>query len=323
MKANALWHNTSECSAVLEQELPDRNNHMLLIESLYSLVSLGTERLVASALMPVAIWNEMVVPYMEGSFSLPCKYGYSLVGRVLKGPAQYKGKTVHLMHPHQDKSWVNASSVYAIPPEIPAQRAVLASQVETAVNAIWDSRISLGDTILVAGFGLVGAIIALLASAIPGVKVVILEKNEYRKAIAREMCFHVLDRMEDNNDLFDLAIHTTGDEKALQYCIDHIGRESQVTEVSFYGKKSVNLALGGTFHTGRKRIVASQVSQIPSHMLSRWNLERRKDLVFNILKDKRFDLLTGNIVPFEHAADLFNQIRYGLINDISVIFQYN
>ncbi len=72
-------------SAILEQELPDRNNHMLLIESLYSLVSLGTERLVASALMPAAIWNQMAVPYMEGSFSLPCKYGYSLVGRVLKG----------------------------------------------------------------------------------------------------------------------------------------------------------------------------------------------------------------------------------------------
>jgi len=322
MKANALWHTTSEFSAILEQELPDRNNHMLLIESLYSLVSLGTERLVASALIPVTIGDQMAVPYMEGSFSLPCKYGYSLVGKVLKGPAEYKGKTVHLMHPHQDKSWVNASSVYTIPPEIPAQRAVLASQVETAVNAIWDSRISLGDTVLIAGFGLVGAIIALLALDIPGVKVSILEKNEYRKEIAREMCFHVLDKPDENDEVYDVAIHTTGDEKVLQFCIDHIGLESQVTEVSFYGKKSVTLMLGETFHSGRKRIVVSQVSQIPSQKMNRWDLERRKNLVFDILEDKRFDLLVGNIVPFEHAPVLFNQIRYGLINDISVVFQY-
>ena len=322
MKANALWHTNSECSVILEQELPDRNNHMILIESLYSLVSLGTERLVASALIPVAIWNQMAVPYMEGSFSLPCKYGYSLVGRVLKGAAEYKGKTVHLMHPHQDKTWVNASSVIVIPAEIPAQRAVLASQVETAVNAVWDSRISLGDTVLVAGFGLVGAIIALLVSGIPGVKVSILEKNEYRKEIAREMCFHLLDKMDDNDEEFDVAIHTTGDENILQFCIDHIGHESQVTEVSFYGKQTVTLRLGETFHTGRKRIVVSQVSQIPSQRMNRWDLERRKNLVFDILKDKRFDLLAGNIIPFKQAPFLFNQIRYGLINDISVVFQY-
>jgi threonine dehydrogenase-like Zn-dependent dehydrogenase len=264
----------------------------------------------------------MAVPYMEGSFSLPCKYGYSLTGKVTKGMAGYKGKTVHLMHPHQDKLWANASSVFIVPDEIPARRAVMASQVETAVNAIWDSRISLGDTVLIAGFGLVGAIIAQLVSDIPGVKVAILEKNEFRKGIAKELGFSVVDRPEDYAEVFDVAIHTTGDEKALQFCIDHIGNESQVTEVSFYGKKSVNLMLGATFHTGRQRIVVSQVSQIPSHRKNRWDLERRKNLVFSILKDKRFDLLAGKIVPFEHASILFNQIRHSLINDISVVFQY-
>jgi hypothetical protein len=322
MKANALWHTTFECSAILAEELPDLNADMLLIESLYSLVSLGTERLVASAQIPASIADQMAVPYMEGSFTLPCKYGYSLVGRVLKGPNEYLDKTVHLMHPHQDKSWANASSVYAVPPEIPPQRAVLASQVETVINALWDSRITLGDKVLIAGFGLIGAITALLASRIPGVRVAILEKNEYRKEKAREMSFNVLEKPEDDNEIFDLAIHTAGDEKALQYCIDHVGYEGRVTEVSFYGKKSVTLNLGDTFHIARKGIVASQVSRIPSQRMNRWDAERRKNLVFDILKDSRFDLLTGNIVPFEKASVLFNQIRHGLINDISVIFQY-
>lgn len=322
MKANALWHTSATASAILEEELADRNDNMLLIKSLYSLVSLGTERIVASALVPVPIWEQMAVPYMEGTFSLPCKYGYSIIGKVLKGPAEYKGKTVHLMHPHQNLLWADASSVFAVSDDIPEQRAVLASQVETAVNAIWDSQISLGDSILVAGFGLVGAIIALLASGMPGIKVSVLEKNEYRKQIAREMCFEVLDRQEENGKIFDVAIHTAGDEKALQFCIDHIGPESQVTEVSFYGKKTVTLILGETFHTGRKRIVMSQVSHIPSHKMNRWDSQRRKNLVFNILKDKRFDLLIGNMIPFEQAPGLFNQIRYGLINDISVVFQY-
>lgn len=322
MKANALWHTSSETSVIVEQEMPAGKDDMLLIESHYSLVSLGTERLVASALIPESVRKQMAVPYMEGSFSLPCKYGYSLTGKVLKGPAGYKGKMVHLMHPHQDLAWVDASSVFEIPADIPPQRAVLASQVETAINAIWDSRISIGDTVLVAGFGLIGAITAMLVSGIPGVKVSILEKNEYRKEVARQMCFDVPDTQVHEDMLFDAAIHTAGDEKAMQFCIDHIGHESQVTEVSFYGKKSVTLNLGESFHTGRKSIVMSQVSHIPSHKMARWNLRRRKEFVFDILKDTRFDLLTDKIIPFEQAPVLFNQIRYGLVNDLTVIFQY-
>ncbi len=322
MKTHALWHTSSDASAILEQEIPDRNDQMLLVQSLYSLVSLGTERIVASALMPATTWDQMAVPYMEGTFALPCKYGYSLTGIVLKGPSGYEGKTVHLMHPHQDKLWVSTASVSVIPNDIPAQRAVLASQVETAVNAIWDSGISLGDSVLVAGFGLVGAIIALLASGIPGVKVTVLEKNEYRKQIAREMCFEVAERQDENGKVFDVALHTTGDEKALQYCIDHTGNESQVTEVSFYGKRSVTLMLGETFHTQRKRLVVSQVSQIPSQKMNRWDVQRRKNLVFDLLKDKRFDRMVENRIPFGEAPGIFNQIRYGLVNDISVVFQY-
>jgi threonine dehydrogenase-like Zn-dependent dehydrogenase len=136
------------------------------------------------------------------------------------------------------------------------------------------------------------------------------------------MRFHLIDKPEKKSDVYDVAIHTAGDDKTLQFCIDHIGNESQVTEVSFYGKKTATLRLGETFHTGRKRLVASQVSQIPSHRMNRWDPERRKMLVFDLLKDKRFDLLADNIVPFEHAPILFNQIRHGLINDISVVFQY-
>ena len=322
MKALALWHTTSETSINREEELPGKTEGMLLIETDYSLVSLGTERIVALALMPPSVSDQMAVPYMDGSFSLPCKYGYSLVGKVLKGPAEYRGKNVHLMHPHQDREWVNPSSVYVIPEEIPVRRAVMASQVETAVNAIWDSHITIGDTVLIAGFGLVGAASALLASCIPGVKVVILEKNEYRKQVAREMCFEVVDRPEDNNEVFDVAIHTTADEKALQFCIGHIGNECQVTEVSFYGKKPVSVNLGETFHTLRKKIVMSQVSQIPSQRLNRWDHQRRKKLVFELLKDNRFDRLESKAVPFEQAPFFFNQIRYGLINEIAVIFQY-
>jgi threonine dehydrogenase-like Zn-dependent dehydrogenase len=198
----------------------------------------------------------------------------------------------------------------------------MAGQVETAVNAFWDSGISLGDSVLIAGFGLVGAIIALLASDIPGVKVSVLEKNEFRKEFAREMCFQVVDKPENNNEVFDVAIHTAADEKALQFCIDHIGNESQVTEVSFYGKKSISVALGESFHTQRKRIVMSQVSQIPSGRSNRWDLQRRKELVFEILGDSRFDLQASKIVPFDQEAFLFNQIRYGLINEIAVVLQY-
>jgi threonine dehydrogenase-like Zn-dependent dehydrogenase len=214
------------------------------------------------------------------------------------------------------------SSVFLIPEGVPPQRATLASNLETAVNAVWDSDISVGDSVLVAGFGIIGALISMLVSRIPGVSLAVLETNGYRCRLARDMGFRVLNKSTMRNDVFDCALNTTADGKALQYCMDHTGYESQVTEVSFYAAKEISIILGENFHTGRKRIVVSQVSHIPGKKLNRWDYRRRKGLVFSLLKDARFDELIRNTIAFAEAPGVFDQIRNGAINEISIVLQY-
>jgi threonine dehydrogenase-like Zn-dependent dehydrogenase len=323
MKVRALWHQSASHSEILDENVPEEGKKQLLIESLFSLVSLGTERTVALGLVPPDIREQMRVPYMEGTFLLPCKYGYSLAGRVIRGPDNLKNRFVHVMHPHQDKAWVDSAFVFPLPHEIPPQRAVLAGNLETAVNALWDSEISVGDSILIAGFGLIGALIAMLASDIPGVSIAVHETNDNRRKMAVQFGFQLFDNSKKGAGSFDAAFNTTGNDSALQLCIDHTGYESMVTEVSFYGTNRVSLHLGGNFHTSRKKIVVSQVSNIPGKKLSRWDAGRRKRLVFDLLKNSRFDALVENTIPFSHAPHLFNLIRNGSVNEISVVLKYS
>jgi len=321
MKTGELWHESAVKSAIRTVDLPQGGENQVLIESEYSLISLGTERLVAKGLIPHSISEEMQVPYMEGAFSFPCKYGYSLVGKVIHGPAGYLGRRVHVMHPHQDHAWVDIGSVYTLSEGIPPQRAVLASPLETAINAIWDSEISVGDSILVVGFGLVGALICLVAAGIPGVQVQVHETNENRRSMAAKLGFGLYQE-KFPRVVFDKAFNTSADEGGLQLCIDKTGNEGTIIEVSFYGVRQVSVMLGAGYHTGRKRIIASQVSRIPANRLVRWDYYRRKQLVFDLLKNDSFDSLMGESIPFTDSPDFFNTLRKGSIDAISVIINY-
>ena len=110
------------------------------VRSLYSAVSSGSERLVLAGRVPPDLHASMRVPYMAGDFPFPIKYGYSLVGTVEQGPSHLLAKVVHLLHPHQDVCLVDATDVFPVPDGIPPSRAALASNMETAITAIWDAR---------------------------------------------------------------------------------------------------------------------------------------------------------------------------------------
>jgi len=252
---------------------------------------------------------------------LPCKYGYSLVGQVLEGPDDFRGRMVHLMHPHQDFARVDTQSVYIIPDGIPPLRAAFASNLETAITAIWDSEISVGDSILVVGFGLIGALIALVASMIPGMKVIVHEINQNRRTLASEMGFELLpDGLPEGT--FDASFNTSADGSGLQLCIDNTGSENPVVDVSFYGSSEVSVKLGTNFHTGRKRIIASQVSHIPGKRMNHWDILRRRQLAFELLKNDRYDSLLGINIPFKETPGFFDVVRNGTIEAISAIINY-
>lgn len=321
METIALWHLNKQESQLQYEKLAPIANDEILIKSLYSLVSTGTERLVAKGQVPFSLREKMQVPYMGGTFQLPIKYGYSIVGEVLsKGSLQ--GQLVHLLHPHQKELVVNKNAVHIIPKEVSPKRASLASNLETALTAIWDSRVTAGDKVLVVGFGMIGGLVAQLLSSFPAVEVSILEKNEYRLNIASEMGFKIYQGADEN---FDISFHTTSTDSGLQKSIEAVGMEGKIIELSWYGQKITQVRLGADFHYYRKQLISSQVANIPSSKKARWDYMRRKSIVFELLKDPIFDNYITNEIDFEDSPLFFQQLRANDINSegLGWVIKYN
>lgn len=301
--ARALWHEAVGQSALRDQPLegpaaPDS----CLVEAELSAVSPGTERLVASGGVPAELFEVMRCPHMGGGFPFPVKYGYSLVGRVVGGPEAWIGRRVHALHPHQSRFWLPADELLPLPPDLPSARATLAANTETALNALWDAEVAAGERALVVGFGTVGSLVARLLSMIAGVAVAVAEPDPGRRALARAMGFA---SSEGEGD-FDVAFHASASGPGLQAAIDGVGDGGRVVELSWYGSRPVELCLGGRFHSGRKRIVGSQVGALPPRMAARFDRTRRRQVALSLLRDPAFDEHITDRVDFAALPDYFH-----------------
>lgn len=322
IKAKELWHVSPSASEIKDLTLDEPVDNEVVIETVFSMVSSGTERIVSTGNVPDEVGEYMRVPHMKGLFSFPCTYGYSLVGMVMKGPDSLIGQLVHVMHPHQSVIVQHQDDIYLVPGFIPAKRATLASNLETAINAVWDSGLSAGDKVLVVGFGIIGSLVALLVKRFPAVDLLVLEKNQERAAMAESLGFRVLSTTKRVGTGYDIAFNTSSSSRGLQICIDSLGYEGKVIELSWYGSDSVSIRLGEGFHYNRKQIISSQVSNIPASKNIRWDKKRRKDLAFKLLKDDVFDKLITLEVPFRYAPSFFKKLRNDEIDDIGVVISY-
>ena len=310
----ALWHDSAVGSVLRREVLPELQEGELLLRTLFSLVSQGTERLVACGAVPESLYTSMRVPYMGGDFSFPVKYGYALVGEVLNEGHPWQGRAVFVMHPHQDYCVVAQRDCFCLPANVSPRSAVLAANVETAVTALWDARPLLGERVLVVGFGLLGALTALLLKKIPGVDLWISEPNSYRRDLAGKMGFRLWEGQYVGE--FDLCVHSSATEKGLQMALDVLAREGRVLELSWYGNKRSALSLGGAFHHKRLRIISSQVSHLPSDMQARWGYARRKELVFDLLASDVFASLPDGELAFLDLPAFFDELRGGSACDV-------
>lgn len=154
------------------------------VRALYSGISRGTESLVFNNRVPSSEYDSMRAPFQEGDFPFPVKYGYASVGRVVSGPEALTGRSVFCLFPHQEHYQVPASAVVPLPTGLPESRAVLGANMETAVNGLWDASPRVGERIAVVGLGVVGLLVAWLASRIPGTRVNAVDTNPERKTVA-------------------------------------------------------------------------------------------------------------------------------------------
>jgi threonine dehydrogenase-like Zn-dependent dehydrogenase len=319
--ALALWFQAQEEALILPEPLPQVGPGGCEIRTLFSALSPGTERLVYTAQVPAHLAQDMRCPYMGGDFSFPVKYGYSLVGVIHQGPSNLLGQTVHVLHPHQNRCVVRLEDVYTLPPSVPPQRATLASNLETAVNVLWDAQVALGERVLVVGFGIVGSLVARLLSFMPGVELHVIDTAPAKQRLAQALGFRA-SGPEGLEPGFDLAIHASAASAGLQVAIDHVGFEGRVIELSWYGTRAVSLQLGGTFHQQRKRIISSQVSTIAPMQRPRWNNRRRKDLVFALLQRSEFDAHITHTVGFADLPEVFRQLAHAPTEGLAYVVDY-
>lgn len=301
--SRALWHISPSCSELRYVSHPE-NQSLQKVHALYSMVSTGTERLVARGEVDADCDELMSVPSMEGSFDLPIKYGYSLVG------SNEAGEILHCMHPHQSTVYVANDSVYLLPEGVPARRMALLSNMETAITAIWDAGIDDFRDVAVCGFGSIGSLLASALRLTSDADPVVVEADSWRRSRATELGFQTCEPSQ-LHDEFNVCFNTTGSALGLQWCIDHASTDGTVVELSWYGKRSVTLALGQRFHYNRIRIVSSQVSTIPVHMQERFGIADRKKMSAELLSDDCFDELITNEIAFEESPQFFDLLRRG------------
>ncbi len=187
MIVTKLIHDSSTSTQLVPVKINTRGK--IIIKAQYSMISLGTEKLVAKGRVSNDYFEYMKVPYMDGNFNLPCTYGYSLVGEYYSSNSL--SKSVHILHPHQDFALVNAADLYELTSIIDGYKATFASNMETAVNAVWDSEVKPRERVLVAGLGSVGIFTAFCLKEIGKARVVVLEEDPLRQALAENLGFEI------------------------------------------------------------------------------------------------------------------------------------
>jgi 2-desacetyl-2-hydroxyethyl bacteriochlorophyllide A dehydrogenase len=311
MPARALWYTGPGRAELREAKLAPPAGREVLVRMLYSGLSRGTERLIFRGQVPASEYERMRATMQIGDFPFPVKYGYAAVGHVESGPAGLKGRDVFALHPHQDFFVVPEDAVVPLPENVPPRRAVLAANLETALNVLWDGEAMAGQSVAVVGGGLLGMLTAALAVKPFGAKVTVIDKEPGRAALAQAVgaAFVTPDGAPRESEL---VIHTSASEAGLALALNIAAFEATVIEASWYGDRNVSVPLGGAFHSQRLKLVSSQVGAVARAQRARYTLRQRMEEALKLLADERFEVLLGEEISF---ADLPRELPRLLASD--------
>ncbi|WP_371663752.1 3-hydroxyacyl-CoA dehydrogenase NAD-binding domain-containing protein [Streptomyces sp. NBC_00280] len=310
--ARAFWIGSPDHGEIRDVELPAPGEGEVLVRTLFSGVSRGTETLVFRGGVPVSQYAAMRAPFQEGDFPGPVKYGYLNVGVVEEGPDALVGRTVFCLYPHQTRYVVPADAVTPVPDGVPAERAVLAGTVETAVNALWDASPLAGDRIAVVGGGMIGSSVAALIARFPGVRVQLVDADPGRAKTAEALGVDFA-LPGDALGECDLVVHASATEAGLARSLELLAAEGTVIELSWYGDRRVSLPLGEAFHSRRLTVRSSQVGTVSPAARPGRTYADRLALALDLLADPALDALVTGECAFEELPDVLPGLASGEI----------
>jgi threonine dehydrogenase-like Zn-dependent dehydrogenase len=305
--AEAFWVTAPRRGEIRSETLPEPGPGDVVVRALWSGVSRGTESTVFLGRVSPAVRGEMRAPFQVGELPGPVKYGYLSVGVVERGPPELEGQEVFVLHPHQTRYVVPAEAAHPLPDGLPAARAVLAGNMETAVNALWDAAPRVGDRVTVVGAGVVGCLVAGLLTGIPGAEVELVDVDPARTehAAALGVTFRTPDTALGGRDL---VLHASGNGEGLATALSLLGPEGEVVELSWYGDRSVTLPLGEHFHPRRLAIRSSQVGTVSPARAARRTASDRLRLALRLLRDPAYDVLVSGESPFIELPEVMTKL---------------
>ena len=322
LAARAYWLREPQLGEIRDCTLPEPHAGEVLVRTITSGISRGTEALVFRGQVPPSEHDTMRAPFQEGDFPGPVKYGYLNVGVVEAGPDALLGRTVFCLYPHQTRFVVPVSAVTLVPAGVPARRAVLAGTIETAVNALWDVPPLVGDRVSVVGAGMVGCAVARLLAGVPGVQVTLVDVVAERGSVAEGLGVGFA-TADDPPREQDLVFHTSASAAGLALAMNALGFEGTLAELSWYGDATVAVPLGGAFHSKRLRLQASQVGQVAPARRSRRTHADRLALALDLLEDPMFDVLLTGESDFEELPRVMADLASGRLDAICHTIDYS
>ncbi len=308
----AFWVQSPGSGQLREERLPAPGPDDVLVRTLCSGVSRGTETLVFRGGVPASQHDVMRAPFQEGEFPGPVKYGYLNVGVVEQGPAHLEGKTVFCLYPHQTAYVVPAAAVTPVPDAVPPGRAILAGTVETAVNAVWDARPRLGDRIAVIGAGMVGCSVAKLLTGFPAARVQLIDVDPAKADIAAALGVEFASPDQALGDC-DLVVHASASEAGLARALELLAPGGEVVELSWYGDRRVSVPLGENFHSRRLVIRSSQVGTVARPDRS---YAQRLGVALDLLADPAFEALVSGECMFNDLPSVLPRL---VANELSAL----
>ncbi len=339
IRRRAVYFTGPREAAVREEYLPEPEPGMVLVETLLSAVSTGSELLAYRGDAPHDMSLDVSISSLQGRFSFPFKYGYSAVGKVLT-PSHgvddsRTGGLVFCFQPHQSHFTARPDDLFPAPAGMKPEDAVFLSNMETAVNLVMDGRPAIGESVLVLGQGIVGLLTTRLLSGFPLGALLAVDAHPLRREASVAMggahcCLDPADpetparlaAFLEKSGGADLVYELSGNPAALNAAVASCGFGGRIVVGSWYGRKEVRLDLGSRFHRERLKIVSSQVSTLSPEFAGRWNKARRMDVAWRAIERARPSRLITRRVPVEQAAEAYRMLDADPSRHLQVVFTY-
>ena len=341
MLRQALYFSGPKQVEVVAEPLPEPGPEQVLVKTLFSGISPGTELLLYRNQFPAEVSLDATIPSLAGSFQYPVKYGYAAVGQVVetgrKVPKEWSERLVFAFHPHASHFLAAPEELLPMPPGISPEAATMLPNMETAVNFLLDGAPLLGEQVVVFGQGIVGLLLTALLAKMPLAGLLTLDLFPRRRLISEGLgaqasldptATGVLAKaramMADNRFYqgADLTYEVSGQPTALDQAIEITGYHGRVIIGSWYGRKKAELNLGGDFHRSRIRLISSQVSTIAPELTGRWTKPRVLGLAWRMLREIQPAALITHTFKFSEAASAYALLDEHPGEAVQVVLKY-